>query len=154
MSAKKTKRRLPTKEGGSVRVPAVLLGDVRAMIAGARRNVAQAVDSTLVTLHWNVGQLIGKDVLGGKRAAYGKQIVSVLGRELTAEFGRGFSEKSLWHMIRFEEKVRLLRLEGGNIRVAAYLTELPPRKMLEQKLHEAVQIARHKLASVRASGTE
>jgi hypothetical protein len=29
--------------------------------------------------------------------------------------------------------------------VASYLTELPPRQMLEQKLHDAVRLARARL---------
>ena len=99
MSAKKTtKKSLPAKRDTAVRLPARLLSDVRGLIEDARQSVAQAVDSTLVTMNWSVGRRIGRDVLGGKRAAYGKQIVSALGRQLTAEFGRGFSEKSLWHM--------------------------------------------------------
>lgn len=36
-------------------------------------------------------------------AGYGEQIVSALGRQLEAEYGRGFSMKSLRHMIRFAE---------------------------------------------------
>ena len=44
-----------------------------------------------------------------------------------------------------DEQIRLLRLDHGNIRVAAYMTELPPRKLLEEKLHEAVQIARQRV---------
>ena len=47
---------------------------------------------------------------------------------------------------RSDEKVRLLRLDQGNIRVAAYMTDLPPKKLLEKKLHEAAQLARHRLA--------
>ncbi|MDD5557885.1 MAG: DUF1016 N-terminal domain-containing protein [bacterium] len=38
-----------------------------------------------------------------KRAEYGKRIVSSLGRQLELEFGRGFSEKSHRHMVRFAE---------------------------------------------------
>jgi hypothetical protein len=30
--------------------------------------------------------------------------------------------------------------------MARYLTELPPRKVLEKKLHEAIQLARQRLA--------
>ena len=40
-----------------------------------------------------------------------------------------------------EEHVRLLQLSKSGIRVAAYLTELPPRKLLQQKLHEAIMLA-------------
>ena len=41
---------------------------------------------------------------------------------------------------------RLLRLEAAGIRVAQYLTELPPREVLERKLHEAIRLAREQLA--------
>lgn len=44
-----------------------------------------------------------------------------------------------------DEHVELLRLDDSGIRVAAYLTDLPPRELLEQKLHEAVRIARARL---------
>jgi len=42
----------------------------------------------------------------------------------------------------------LLRLHEGNIRVAAYMTDLPPKKLLQTKQREAMQIARHRLESV------
>lgn len=40
------------------------------------------------------------------------------------------------------EDIELLRLDSGEIRVAEYLTALPPRPLLEQKLRQAVQSAR------------
>lgn len=43
------------------------------------------------------------------------------------------------------ERVEVLELEKRGIRVAAYLTELPPRQVLEQKLHDAVRLARARL---------
>lgn len=46
-----------------------------------------------------------------------------------------------------DEHVKLLRLSESGIRVAAYLTELPPRKLLERKLHDAIAIARQRLAN-------
>jgi predicted nuclease of restriction endonuclease-like (RecB) superfamily len=45
-----------------------------------------------------------------------------------------------------EERVELLQLEAAGIRVAEYLTELPPREMLERKLHDAILLAREQLA--------
>lgn len=61
------------------------------------------MDSGLVTLYWHVGRRVGQDILKQKRAEYGERIVSALGRQLEREFGRGFSEKSLRHMVRFVE---------------------------------------------------
>ena len=98
--------RKPTKRAGVILPapkPIALLSDVRELILRARAGVARAVDSGLTTLYWHVGRRIRQDVLKEKRAEYGGQIVSALGRQLEMEFGRGFSEKSLRHMIRFVE---------------------------------------------------
>ena len=83
--------------------PGGLLADVREMILQARAGVARAVDSGLVTLYWHVGRRIRQDILKEKRAEYGKQIFYALSRKLTAEFGRGFSERNLANMVRFAE---------------------------------------------------
>ena len=45
-----------------------------------------------------------------------------------------------------EETVALLELERSGIRVAEYLTELPPREVLARKLHAAIAFARTRLA--------
>lgn len=46
-----------------------------------------------------------------------------------------------------EEHVELLELGRSNIRVASYMTELPPRKVLEEKFRLAIQAARNRLAA-------
>ncbi|MBM4347394.1 MAG: DUF1016 domain-containing protein, partial [Deltaproteobacteria bacterium] len=69
----------------------------------ARQDVARQVNSALVLLYWRVGKRIHQDILKEKRAEYGEQIVSAVSRELAVEFGQGFSEKNLWHMVRFVE---------------------------------------------------
>jgi predicted nuclease of restriction endonuclease-like (RecB) superfamily len=46
-----------------------------------------------------------------------------------------------------EEHVELLRLEDSGIRVAQYLTELPPKELLEQRLHDSIRLARERLAA-------
>jgi predicted nuclease of restriction endonuclease-like (RecB) superfamily len=82
---------------------APLLADVRGLILAAREQVARAVDSGLVTLYWHIGRRVHLDLLKEKRAEYGAQIVAALGRQLEVEFGRGFNEKTLRHMVRFAE---------------------------------------------------
>lgn len=82
---------------------APLLAEVRGLILSAREQVARAVDSGLVALYWHIGRRVHQDILQEKRAEYGGEIVSALGRQLQTEFGRGFSEKSLRHMVRFAE---------------------------------------------------
>jgi len=93
-----------------------LLSDLRQLIAEARRDVARQVNSALVLLYWRVGKRIRQDILKEKRAEYGRQIVSALGRQLEREFGRGFSEKSLRHMIRFAEVFPDLQIVSALLR--------------------------------------
>jgi len=80
-----------------------LLGEIRGMILAAREQVARQVDAGLTALYWHIGRRIREDILKEQRAEYGEGIVSALGRQLAVEFGRGFSDKSLRHMIRFVE---------------------------------------------------
>ena len=80
-----------------------LLDDVRRLIDEARQQVAWAVNAGLVTLYWHVGKRIREEILGEGRAEYGKQIVYALSKQLTAEYGRGFNQRSLFRMIRFAE---------------------------------------------------
>lgn len=80
-----------------------LVSDLRRIILDAREQVARAVDSGLVLLYWSIGNRVRTDVLKEKRAEYGKEIVSAVGRQLAGEFGYGYSDKNLRHMIRFAE---------------------------------------------------
>ena len=43
------------------------------------------------------------------------------------------------------EQIELLQLHNSGIKVAEYMTELPERKLIEQKLHKAVEMARKRL---------
>lgn len=44
-----------------------------------------------------------------------------------------------------DERIELFELAARGIRVSEYLTELPPKKVLEQHLHDAVQLAQARL---------
>jgi predicted nuclease of restriction endonuclease-like (RecB) superfamily len=80
-----------------------LLGDIRALIEAAREQTARAVNSALVGLYWHIGKRVREDVLREERAEYGQRIVETLSARLTAEYGRGFDRRNLFHMIRFAE---------------------------------------------------
>jgi predicted nuclease of restriction endonuclease-like (RecB) superfamily len=80
-----------------------LLSDLRMLIAETRQDVARSVNSALLMLYWKVGQRIRQDILKEKRAAYGREIVVTLSRQLVEEFGNGFSRPNLFRMVRFAE---------------------------------------------------
>lgn len=53
-----------------------------------------------------------------------------------------------------DEQIELLQLDESGIHVAAYLTELPERTVLQKKLHETVAIARAKLEATEPGATK
>ncbi len=81
----------------------VLVSEIKQLIEQSRNRVAVQVNSAATILYWNIGKRIRKEVLKGQRAEYGKRILSELGKELTATFGRGWGEQQLRHCIRCAE---------------------------------------------------
>ena len=81
---------------------APLLGSLRQLIADSRQQVLRAVDVVQVQTYWHIGRHIVEFEQGGAlRAAYGRGLLTQLGRALTAEFGRGFEERNLRNMRAF-----------------------------------------------------
>jgi len=109
----------------SAQKPTALLADLRGLILQAREGVARAVDSGLTALYWNLGRRIRQDILKQKRAEYGKEIVSALATQLTTEFGRGFSRRNLFNMVRFAEVFPDARIVQP---LAAQLSHCCPRQ--------------------------
>ncbi len=58
--------------------------------------VAQAVNSALVLLDWQVGDRIQADVLPDNRATYGEYILRTLSAKLAPSMARG-SANETWH---------------------------------------------------------
>jgi predicted nuclease of restriction endonuclease-like (RecB) superfamily len=52
-----------------------------------------------------------------------------------------------------QEQIELLELDASGIHVAEYLTELPPKAVLQQKLHEAIALSRERMGNVGADAS-
>ena len=81
----------------------LVLTDVRKLILTARSSVARAVNQGLVLLNWEIGNRIRREILNEERAQYGEQIVQTLAARLQQEFGRGYSRRNLFNMLKFSE---------------------------------------------------
>ena len=80
----------------------VLLCQLRALIADARKEAKRTVDVIQVRTCWEIGRHIVEFEQGGQaRAAYGKKLLSRLAESLTGEFGKGFDATNLRHTRRF-----------------------------------------------------
>lgn len=62
----------------------------------------QAVNSALVQRNWLIGYRIAEEELqGDNRAEYGASIIKKLAKELTAEYGKGYTKTNLYHFYSF-----------------------------------------------------
>lgn len=80
-----------------------LVGELRQMIDQARESVASTINTRLGMLYWHLGNRVRKEILKEERAKYGRSIVASVARQLTLDYGKGFSEKSLRRMMQFGE---------------------------------------------------
>ena len=77
--------------------------EIKSLIEQSRQQVAVTVNATMTMLYWEVGKRIREEVLHDQRAEYGRQIVESLARQLTLEYGKGWSKRHLHHCLRFAE---------------------------------------------------
>lgn len=79
-----------------------LYQDVCKLVEEARTFVANTSNKAITILYWKIGERINKDFLDGRRAEYGKQIVSQLATKLQLQYGkRGFEKRNLRRMMQF-----------------------------------------------------
>jgi len=82
----------------------ILFNDISQLIEHTRSHVAKQVNSSLVKLYWQIGQLINQEVLKNSRAEYGEKIIKQLSQQLTLYYGRSFNTRSLFRMVRFAKQ--------------------------------------------------
>ena len=69
-----------------------MMNEIRELLINARQRVAVQVNTELLSTYWNVGRIIVEHEQENKeRADYGKPTLKQLSKELTQEFGKGFS---------------------------------------------------------------
>lgn len=80
----------------------VLFSQVVELLQNARTQVLRTVNSTMVYTYFEIGRMIVEEEQNGNnRAEYGKQLLKGLSKELTTEFGKGFSVENLERIRKF-----------------------------------------------------
>ena len=79
-----------------------LLTDFRTIIETARNVAYSAVNVALIQRNWMLGRRIAEEHLDEDgHAEYGKQVITALSEQLTAEYGGGFDFSSIYKYLRF-----------------------------------------------------
>ena len=79
-----------------------ILKDMCGIIESSREAAYQAVNTTLIRRNWLIGYRIAEEELkGDNRAEYGTSVIKKLAKELTAEYGKGFTKTNLYNFYSF-----------------------------------------------------
>ena len=82
--------------------PSSFFNEIREILQNARQRAYSTVTLVLVEAYWQIGRrIVEEEQQGAERAKYGKQLLSELAQQLTAEFGSGFSTRNLESMRKF-----------------------------------------------------
>lgn len=85
-----------------------MIVEIKSLLENARKNVAQQVNTELLTTYWQIGRIIVEyEQKNEIRAEYGKQAMRELSKVLSAEFGKGFSVSNIQFMRRFYQTYQI-----------------------------------------------
>jgi hypothetical protein len=86
----------PTAEYGKI------LAEIADWLHKANIQVGRTVNAVMTGTYWRIGQrIVEEEQRGHGQAEYGKRLISRLAEDLTAKFGRGYSQPNLFRMRSF-----------------------------------------------------
>lgn len=77
-----------------------VFNDIKKLIVSTKQSVQSNFNSEMVLLYWSVGQRIREAILENGKAQYGDEIVTTLSKQLKLEYGRGYSRRNIFNMIK------------------------------------------------------
>lgn len=137
-----------------------LLNSIIGLIDQTRHFVAKTVNQELTLLYWKIGKTINEEILKNDRADYGKKLIQNLSEELSNRYGTGFNKRNLHSFIKLNSVFQDLtivhtvcaQLSWSHLytilKVLAYLTQLPEKQLLLEKLERAIAIAENNIHKI------
>ncbi|MCQ2351423.1 MAG: PDDEXK nuclease domain-containing protein [Paludibacteraceae bacterium] len=76
--------------------------DIRTILQEARQSVVRNINTAMTAAYWMIGRrIVVEEQQNAERADYGTYLLKELSKELTSEFGNGFSYSNLCNMRQF-----------------------------------------------------
>ncbi|WP_418666050.1 PDDEXK nuclease domain-containing protein [Allofournierella sp.] len=98
-----------------------VMDEIRELLLSARQRVAVQVNTELLSTYWNIGRIIVEHEQTNKeRADYGKKVLKQISKDLTKEFGKGFSVSNLQFMRRFYQTYQIQQAVSAKLSWSHY----------------------------------
>ena len=122
-----------------------LFKDVCSIVEHAKSRVAVNVNAEQNLMFWLIGKRINEDVLGNKRASYGKQIVSTLSTQLQNHYGsREYGVRNLRRMMQFAREFQqkeIVSMMTTQLTWSHIVELLPLKDDLQREFYSTMAIA-------------
>ena len=75
--------------------------EIKKILISARNKVYQTANFAMVEAYWNIGKSIIEEQGGNEKAEYGTGLLKELSKQMTQDFGKGFTVANLKNMRQF-----------------------------------------------------
>jgi len=103
---------------------------IKKILIEARNKSYVAINNSMVEAYWLVGKkIVEEEQKGNDRANYGEELLRNLSKELTKEFGKGFSITNLQNFRKFYIIFNDWRIENDNKNSKSQIQQTPSAKL-------------------------
>ncbi len=74
---------------------------IKRILSEARNKVYQTANFAMVEAYWNIGKSIVEQQGGEEKAEYGVRLIAELSKQMSTDFGKGFTVANLKNMRQF-----------------------------------------------------
>ena len=99
-----------------------LKDEIGKLLQEGRKEAGRAVNHILINTYWNMGQYIVEfEQKGSEKAVYGSELLDRLSKDLTSEFGKGFSRSNLFQIRQFYIRFPKIQTLSGQLSWSHYI---------------------------------
>ncbi len=74
---------------------------IKGVLEQARKRVYRNIQNEMVRAYWEIGKMIVEKQGGETRAKFGEGLIEELAKQMTKDFGKGFTANNLWRIRKF-----------------------------------------------------
>lgn len=113
-----------------------LKNEIGRLLAESRKKAFKAVNTILLHTYWNIGKhIVDFEQKGKDRAVYGDQLIEKLAKDLTNEYGKGFSRSNLFQIRKFYATFSIVQTVSGQLSWSHYVELLKIDDQLERQFY-------------------
>jgi predicted nuclease of restriction endonuclease-like (RecB) superfamily len=110
--------------------------EIGELLAKGREQAGRAVNAFLLQTYWQIGRhIVEFEQKGSEKSEYGSELLDRLSKDLTLEFGKGFSRSNLFQIRQFYLKFPKIQTASGQLSWSHYAEIIKAENDLERNFY-------------------